>query len=854
MKHTAAPYRVQKMLVIGLGGTGHDAVLNVKRKYREVYGDVPVPTTAFLVFDTDDPRPLDQREGTGIALEPGEFYKMTVANPRLVVDVNEEVRDWFPKDLRVHSITRGAGQVRAVGRLALYHNASEVYRRIKGALDQLNALKPHESLGQFEPVNDSVLINVVASLSGGTGSGTFLDVAYLCRHHMHPSHDMLAAYLLLPDVFVGRPGTGSVEPNAYGAMKELDMLMDLTMKSSRKEFLFGGETISQAATPFDKVFLVNNRNKTGRVFREVGELTELLGTGIFVAGGAMGHDAGSVRDNLHYQTSPTAACRNKYPHYASFGVAEVVFDTPRFVAEQVDRVSMRAIETLLKQAPAHDPALGTTDPVQAAEQLVGEIGLDSPGRAVDILNTPRQLPPFRKRDRVSFKELLLDFGGRDTYVRGQEVRVQQALDTSLPGVQQSAETALLERARGFAAEPHGLQRALAFLRTARSLLDAQRQAAESQAKEARERQTSTAARTGERLAEYDRAVSGFVWPWNWTKVRDLAANIEQSITGEGEDAAKVRRLDGAVAVITAAVACCNDQLAALEKLAQQLSALQRELRDRLVEGRRSKTPTRPFTIELPFPEKLKDEGQVDAGRLQQWLRAEGADLLEMGSVSNERLMEIFRGFAQTHASVACIKDQNLEQLFQDATYDLHHHVRLLDRGAEPLWQYETAYLSGGEGTSILYIFGVGNTDRTVFQTDSISRMLASSSSIRPSTTNDPDRVFCYKEEAAVPGFVLEHMSRYRNRYRQRESVGTELYHLDHRWAREAPDLWPDENTGTGKVGLGPKPKIMTDSGMAGGPHSENGKAEGAAATDEMPLDPPTASGGSDSPSTPPSSN
>ncbi|MBM3461708.1 MAG: hypothetical protein FJX76_06360 [Armatimonadetes bacterium] len=47
-------YMVRKTVMIGLGGTGRDAVLQCKRKLLEVYGETP-PTCKFLCFDTTDP-------------------------------------------------------------------------------------------------------------------------------------------------------------------------------------------------------------------------------------------------------------------------------------------------------------------------------------------------------------------------------------------------------------------------------------------------------------------------------------------------------------------------------------------------------------------------------------------------------------------------------------------------------------------------------------------------------------------------------------------------------------------------------------------------------------------------------
>jgi hypothetical protein len=329
---------VRKTVVIGLGGTGRDVVLQLKRKYREVYGRPDIPSTRFLVFDTADQKSLMVPEGR-IDLTPAEFLKLTVNNPKRAVQVNDEVETWFPtnRDLPLVSITKGAGQVRALGRLALYCNAKDVYARIRRVLDGVNSLRPHQDLGGFKVSGDSVQVIIVSSLSGGTGGGTFLDVAYVCRAHMHNAADDLSAYLLLPDVFTTLTATANVEPNAYAALKELDVLMDTEFGQKETSVNFGGHVISWQDPPFDAVYLVNNRSQRGQVYETVEELAEVMALGIFVANGATGQDADDVRDNLQHQI--TGRIYGKRPMYSSFGVSELVLDSEGRVDDEASRVA-----------------------------------------------------------------------------------------------------------------------------------------------------------------------------------------------------------------------------------------------------------------------------------------------------------------------------------------------------------------------------------------------------------------------------------------------------------------------------------------------------------------------------------
>jgi len=44
--------KIQRSVFIGLGGTGQSAVLNLKKKLMDVYGEIPA-ACSFVCFDTD---------------------------------------------------------------------------------------------------------------------------------------------------------------------------------------------------------------------------------------------------------------------------------------------------------------------------------------------------------------------------------------------------------------------------------------------------------------------------------------------------------------------------------------------------------------------------------------------------------------------------------------------------------------------------------------------------------------------------------------------------------------------------------------------------------------------------------
>ena len=212
-------YLLKKTAVIGLGGTGMHAVLHMKKRLLESYGEIP-PMMKFLVIDTTDKDRL-QIEGGEIELEPGQFLKVEVKNPGSLMNTNKEVKEWIPEKVPKFALTSGAKQVRPLGRLAVFANAGSLEAKIDGLISSIRDFRIGRYADKYELLSENIVINIVCSLSGGTGSGCFLDVAGLTRKNLS-STDKLIAYLLLPEIFVGKPATHNVEPNAFGAIKELN--------------------------------------------------------------------------------------------------------------------------------------------------------------------------------------------------------------------------------------------------------------------------------------------------------------------------------------------------------------------------------------------------------------------------------------------------------------------------------------------------------------------------------------------------------------------------------------------------------------------------------------------------------
>jgi hypothetical protein len=785
-------FRVRKTVVIGLGGTGRDAVLNIKRKYLEVYGTDTPPTTRFLVFDTTDAEPLPLPDGREVRLQTGEFYKMVVSNPAGVVRVNPEVRAWFPEDgVPMSAINAGAGQIRALGRLALFANGREVYERVKNALDEVKALKPHQDLGPFDLVDEeSVLLNVVGSLSGGTGSGTFLDIGYLCRQHMDNARDKLVAYLLLPDVFVGKPATNNVQPNAYGALKELDHLMDVRTSRAGSSYMLGGYQIKTDQTPFEIVYLVNNRNRRGQVFQNVEELTELLGTGIFVSSGAAGKDAGDVWDNLRHQITSVGRFEGKSAFYSSFGVSELVLDTERFAEQEAHRVAVKTIENSFL-------GLSSSSITEDVDDFVTRNGLleHDADQVIDALLPPGRYKVFRLPDRIDKRTIDEILDRRDGHLAAVEAEAKQAVAENLRRLTEEKIQAVLARVREDLAQPNGLNYAVGFLNTLAGRLTGFRHEMQQERDALLERRKGAPGRYKAQREEATMAKQKLIG--GGKLVEEIARNFAATLNDDAASSVEAMRRAEAVVLFTSVYTEVKRLAEQLGDLHRRLETLARSFSQEMEELRSRQRALRPFTIELSLPDSLVETAPVGPDEFLTWLRDRNEGVLDLASLGSAQVAERILAFARQRKAVQQIQALHIEEVLRSLPREqLARRVKELDQVAVPMWQYDTAYVAGSHSTQTIYLFGVENADETIFTTDT-QQMLSSNQPPQIASTADPRRVFCYKVEAAVPAFTIGGMEHYKLRYENPNAAF--CYHAHREWQAKAPDLWPNADEGSRRV-------------------------------------------------------
>jgi len=258
-------------LILGLGGAGRWVLTFLKKAVLETnYGRLP-KTVRFLVFDTHSAELAESRvQVGGVELETDELVLLheDPENPTELLDrtrrmadnpgVDPHLRDWWPvedfKNLPAEQlqISRGTNQRRPMGRMALYldlEDGPESSRLWSSIGTAIRELKEHGDPTVF----------LAASASGGTGSGMFIDVAYLARKisYAEGAKGVTVNLLLaLQNTYASLSDSlGLTAPNAFAALKELDLL--LACRDRRLPMTYSPEATNPANGRLDSPLLDN---------------------------------------------------------------------------------------------------------------------------------------------------------------------------------------------------------------------------------------------------------------------------------------------------------------------------------------------------------------------------------------------------------------------------------------------------------------------------------------------------------------------------------------------------------------------------------------------------------------------
>jgi hypothetical protein len=358
---------VTPIVVVGLGGTGMKALLQLKRLVAENRpgGMADLPALRLICLDSDDlVKPVAPPDPSvplvALGLDPvSEYLKLEIPGNVGYQDL-DRARAWFPKELEYYipDLATGCKQYKALGRLLFAWNHRKVLRLFEPLRNMIDStLLKQLGVSQLE----DPLVFVISSVCGGTGAGMFLDTGYLLtnllKRRWSRFNSKVCALLALPSVFAEvSQGSERIRSNAYASVKELDHYMNKDVYSDpelafRTDYPFVEQVETHAFAPFDRVFLFDNGN--GRVSVSASQVYEMMARYVYLmACGELTQEYLSVDNNLNPKVRGTNRVLNKPTCYSSFGYYSVVFPTRVAVQLASADLALDAVESELASSTA----------------------------------------------------------------------------------------------------------------------------------------------------------------------------------------------------------------------------------------------------------------------------------------------------------------------------------------------------------------------------------------------------------------------------------------------------------------------------------------------------------------------
>lgn len=321
--------KIRRCLYIGLGGTGMKALLHTKKMFIDTYGEVP-PMIGFLGIDTDGgeyTKSIKSLHGDEIRLTPNEQLQLVAPGAVDFYVNNKPDFSWVPQ-CTVNAIAmlrgEGAGGVRSNGRVAFTINKNRVSQEVANKINDITNANIVTNDKYELLANGLPEIHMVFSICGGTGCGSFINMAYLLKE-LNPNYKV-TGYAVLPGVFKNLPACAHVMPNTYGALVDLDYLMHHGIGDQAVDIKYIGSKYEIKERPFTNVLFIDSDNAAKDHYDDIDSLTEMTSLALITAAGELSVAGASVGDNFSVMISmDTLNIENKKAWAGGMGACEILY-------------------------------------------------------------------------------------------------------------------------------------------------------------------------------------------------------------------------------------------------------------------------------------------------------------------------------------------------------------------------------------------------------------------------------------------------------------------------------------------------------------------------------------------------
>ncbi len=266
-KNTKVDSVDQPTVIISLGGLGGKTLDQLKNQINRRVNKTNNAIRLLAIDSADADLERLIQYGNLTKNEVLSLYDSTISamgKNRAVIP--EFIQEWLNENHYPDLSGEGCGGVRQNGRFIL--SVPSVYNKVR------NRLKNVILDAKTAAPNGRINVIFIAGISGGTGSGTFIDMAYLTQDVLQTDIGLqnresynMSAYIYMPDVQFGNGANqGALKTNGYAALKELDYFYNLDKVDGVYEWPFAeGKIKNSKSNIYDFCTLISANAAGGSV-------------------------------------------------------------------------------------------------------------------------------------------------------------------------------------------------------------------------------------------------------------------------------------------------------------------------------------------------------------------------------------------------------------------------------------------------------------------------------------------------------------------------------------------------------------------------------------------------------------
>lgn len=799
---------LKRSLFIGLGGTGATALLHTKKRFLDTYGEVP-PMIDFLVIDTDlntSTKTLDRdnvlpevhkEASSTVGFKQSEVLYTKVKGAIEAYRLNRATLfNWMPEENEhvLKDMIHGAGQVRTNGRYSIYFNQNEIINAVQNKINDITNISILDG-SIFQPKGSGIEINFVFSIAGGTGSGSFLDVAYLVKDALSGKEGITTiGFLVLPDVFNAMQSgisMASTKPNSYGALVDLDYLMRNDVERLGITIAFDNRTISVDSNPFDILFTVNNKNTAGDTINHIRDISEQIGLAMFTGASELSANVGSVYDNVKsILAGGNLDIEDKRAWACGMGVSELFYDGNTLGNIYARRVSAAIIDSLLNKN-------------EEAQRLANAF-IDSPkvnirenngnDNLIDSLLDPRPNIQFVTTDDIAALGNSIQ-----SYLTNIDESAKETISTAYEERVENVQVSLQKEINRIINSNNGVGNVKAFLNDLNnqlSIFDAEMKEEELALKESKQQADFQINSGIEELQAATKGIGAFL---KKGAINNQKISVSSLVSQQASNIHEIYRREYAQHFINVLSKKVTKHLENVVTVETRLKNVQNDsIRTANSLANSTKGKSKIFVIDLhkqDVDNAYASEGDFILSDLIDTLNPTNS-IYDFHQSSEEIISNYFWNYTKKLPKSLAFRNKTIDEVLSSFSAEKKKQIALqLVNKSQALWQWGSKGYKVGHGIFDYFVIGLPSMD-SEFQKTFKGITQAGLTNMEFVNTGVSNKVTCYRMEAAVPIFGVQGVTEYEKEYEHKSRRASNInYHIDFNWLtkmqRENFSIWPE---------------------------------------------------------------